>query len=77
MAERAGLPAYLESSPKAYPLYQKLGFEKLSESIVHKPDVTGGETDVEVPLMVKMPSCAHGVGFEEWAKKGYPQTYVA
>ena len=28
-ADREGLPAYLESSPKGYPVYKKLGFEPI------------------------------------------------
>jgi hypothetical protein len=71
IAEMAGLPVYLESSPTAFPLYQKLGFQKI-DSVVHRPEVTGEDSDIEVPIMVKMPSCAGNLTFTEWVAKGYP-----
>lgn len=49
-----------------------MGFETLKEKIVHKAEVLGTETDIEVPLMVKMPSAAKGMTFDEWREKGYP-----
>jgi hypothetical protein len=49
-----------------------MGFELLEEKIVHKAEVLGTETDIEVPLMVKMPSAAGGLSFAEWREKGYP-----
>jgi hypothetical protein len=74
VAEAAGLPVYLESSPEAYRMYQKLGFDRVG-SVIHKPEVTGEESDVEVPLLVKMPSLAGGVGFKDWAANGYRANY--
>ncbi|CCF38674.1 hypothetical protein CH063_09714 [Colletotrichum higginsianum] len=72
MAELAGLPVYLESSEEAFALYKRLGFEVLKEKIVHRAGLVGAEKDVEVPLMVKMPSAAKGLSFEEWRARGYP-----
>ncbi|KAF1812370.1 hypothetical protein P152DRAFT_33596 [Eremomyces bilateralis CBS 781.70] len=75
LAERSGVPLYFESSPSTLAFYQKLGFETLSEKIVHKKELLGTENDIEVPLMVKMPSAAGGMTFEEWRAKGYPKGY--
>ena len=75
LAEKLNLPVYLESTEVGVGLYKKLGFQELQEKIVHKPEVFGTEKDVVVPLMVKMPSAAKGITFEEWAAKGYPATY--
>jgi hypothetical protein len=72
MGEKVGLPVYFESSPSTVKLYEKMGFERLKESVVHKAEVLGTDTDIEVPLMVKMPSSAGGLTFEEWRAKGYP-----
>ncbi|KAJ3958566.1 hypothetical protein N0V92_004839 [Colletotrichum tropicale] len=72
MAELAGLPVYLESSPVGYPLYQRLGFETLDDKVVHRAALVGKEKDVEIPLMVKMPSNAKGMSFKEWRSQGYP-----
>ncbi|PNY24500.1 Acyl-CoA N-acyltransferase [Tolypocladium capitatum] len=72
MGDLIGLPVYCESSPTAVSLYKKLGFEILPEKIVHKAEVLGTETDIEVPLMVKMPSTAGGLTFDEWRRAGYP-----
>jgi predicted N-acetyltransferase YhbS len=74
VAEKAGVPVYLESSPGALPLYESLGFERLKETVVHRPEVTGEESDVEIPLMVKMPASAQGMSYAEWAASGYPST---
>jgi hypothetical protein len=62
---------YLESSPTTQGLYHKLGFEFLNEKIVHKAAVLGTDTDIEVPLMVRMPSFAK-LDFYEWREQGYP-----
>jgi hypothetical protein len=70
-ADRVGLPVYFESSPSTVKLYEKMGFETLRDKIVHKAEVLGTPTDVEVPLMVRMPKGA-GMTFEEWVAKGYP-----
>ncbi|KAK1969010.1 acyl-CoA N-acyltransferase [Colletotrichum sublineola] len=72
MAELAGLPVYLESSEEGFGLYKRLGFEVLKEKIVHRAGLVGAEKDVEVPLMVKMPSAAKGLSFEECRAQGYP-----
>lgn len=73
LGERAGLPVYFESSPSTVGLYKKLGFELLDEKIVHKAEVLGTENDIEVPLMIRMPSLAGGMSFSEWKSKGYPE----
>lgn len=73
LGERAGLPVYFESSPSTVGLYKKMGFELLDEKITHKAEVLGTEQDIEVPLMVKMPSLAGGMSFAEWKSKGYPE----
>ncbi|KAF9878552.1 acetyltransferase [Colletotrichum karsti] len=72
MAELAGLPVYLESSPVGYPLYNRLGFETLDEKVVHRAALVKKKKDVEIPLMVKMPSIAKGLTFKEWRAQGYP-----
>jgi hypothetical protein len=72
MGEATGLPVYFESSPSTVNLYKKAGFELLSEKIVHKAETLGTPSDIEVPLMVKMPSVAAGMTFEEWRRNGYP-----
>lgn len=71
-AERLGVPVYLESTPKGVGFYQKLGFEKLKEGVLHKREAIGSESDIEVPLMAKMPAAAR-MTFEEWAGNGLPQ----
>ncbi|KAK4073674.1 hypothetical protein Trihar35433_3148 [Trichoderma harzianum] len=73
LGERAGLPVYFESSPSTVGLYKKMGFELLDEKIIHKAEVLGTEEDIEVPLMIKMPSLAGGMSFAEWKSKGYPE----
>ncbi|KAH9896248.1 acyl-CoA N-acyltransferase [Xylariomycetidae sp. FL2044] len=76
VAEKMGLPVYLESTEPGYPLYQHMGFERLTHvSLIHKAEVAGTPEDVEVPLMVKMPSQAKGMSFKEWVDKGYPEKY--
>lgn len=76
VAEQLGLPIYLESSKGGVPLYEAVGFETLThETLVHKASTTGEKEDMEVPLMVKMPSQAKGISFKEWADKGYPESY--
>lgn len=72
LGEKTGLPVYFESSPTTAGLYTKLGFELLEDKIVHKAAVLGTEDDIEVPLMVKMPSNA-GMTFAEWRAAGYPE----
>jgi len=72
LGENGCLPVYFESSPSTVKLYQKMGFERLNESVIHKAEVLGTTSDIEVPLMVKMPSCAGGMTFDEWRTAGYP-----
>ncbi|CAJ2511963.1 Uu.00g075880.m01.CDS01 [Anthostomella pinea] len=73
IAEKLGLAIYLESTEAGLPLYSRMGFERLTYvHMIHKAEVAGTEEDVEVPLMVKMPSKAKGMAFEDWAKRGYP-----
>lgn len=71
ITEKMGLPFYLESSPTTVKLYEKMGFQRLKETVVHKAEILGTEKDAVVPLMVNMPSYA-GMTFEEWVEKGYP-----
>lgn len=72
MGEKTGLPIYCESSPTTYKLYQRFGFKILKEKLIHSKEVLGTEEDIEVPLMVRMPSAAGGLSFEEWRESGYP-----
>ncbi|KZZ98783.1 Acyl-CoA N-acyltransferase [Moelleriella libera RCEF 2490] len=72
LSDSTTLPIYVESSPSTVNFYKKLGFELLPETVVHKAEVLGIEDDVSVPLMVKMPSAARGLTFEEWRRTGYP-----
>lgn len=69
LADRAGLPLYIEASPSTVGMYEKAGFERLRETVVHKAEVMGTESDIEVPLMARMPSCAGGTTFKEWLQK--------
>lgn len=66
VAEGLNLPIYLESTAEGVPLYTKLGFQTLSESIVFKPEITKVDREVTAPLMVKMPTAAGSTPFEEW-----------
>ncbi|KAI0414030.1 acyl-CoA N-acyltransferase [Xylaria grammica] len=76
VAESLGLPIYLESTGPGNSLYQAMGFDKLTHAqIIHKAEVTGSLEDTEIPLMVRMPSKAKEMIFEEWAEKGYPDMY--
>ncbi|PKS12364.1 hypothetical protein jhhlp_001664 [Lomentospora prolificans] len=65
MAEAWQLPLYFEASPSSVGLYEKMGFQKLPDTIVHKKEVLGTAEDVQVPLMVIMPKSI-GMTFEEW-----------
>ncbi|KAJ5482141.1 hypothetical protein N7475_000953 [Penicillium sp. IBT 31633x] len=67
MAEQLNLPIYLESTVEGVPLYLKLGFQTLSEGIVFRPEITRANKEVKAPLMVKMPTAATDMTFEEWA----------
>lgn len=72
LADRAELPVYIESSPSTWQLYERVGFERINEKLVHSKDLLGTDEDIEVPLMVRMPSCANGLSFDEWRANGYP-----
>ncbi|KAL7623662.1 hypothetical protein AAE478_005214 [Parahypoxylon ruwenzoriense] len=75
VAEKLELPIYLEATESGLPLYSHRDFERLEHvKVIHKVEATGAG-EVEVPLMVKLPSKAKGIRFGEWAKKGYPETY--
>ena len=65
MADTTGLPVYLEATRSSMRLYEKLGFERLPQSVVHKAEVLGTEADVEVPLMVKQPRCRSKAAFQD------------
>ncbi|KAK0702501.1 hypothetical protein B0T21DRAFT_300046 [Apiosordaria backusii] len=71
------LPLYFEASPSSVGLYEKMGYERLKETIVHKAETLGTATDISVPLMVKMPKAAGGMSFYEWKEKGYPKFNAA
>jgi len=72
MGEKSQLPIYCEASPTTYKLYLKFGFKQVKEKLVHKKELLGTPTDIEVPLMVWMPSGAAGLSFDEWRESGYP-----
>jgi GNAT superfamily N-acetyltransferase len=55
IAEKLRVPIYLESTLAAVRLYEKIGFERIKESVVQKPEITGLDHDIEVPLFYKMP----------------------
>ncbi|KIV91026.1 hypothetical protein PV10_05616 [Exophiala mesophila] len=71
-ASSANLPIYFESSPSTAKLYERLGCQRIKETIVHSAEVLGTDHDIEVPLMVVMPKCAKGMTFDEWRERGYP-----
>ncbi|KAK5655206.1 hypothetical protein OQA88_6105 [Cercophora sp. LCS_1] len=73
LSEQTGLPLYFEASPTIVKMYEKFGCERLSEKIVHKAETLGLDEDIEVPLMVRMPSIAKGMTFAEWRERGYPK----
>jgi GNAT superfamily N-acetyltransferase len=61
IAEQADLPIYTEASQAAIGLYERIGFRRLKQSIIHKADVLwagdlkGDGKDHEVPLVVWVP----------------------
>jgi N-acetylglutamate synthase-like GNAT family acetyltransferase len=73
-SDSSGLPIYFESSPTTVKLYERVGFERLKEKIVHKAADLQLDHDIEVPLMVRMPKRAQekGITFEVWREQGYP-----
>lgn len=72
VAEQLNVPIYLESTVEGVPLYQKLGFQTLSEDILFKPEITRVDKEVRAPLMVKMPIATGNMTFEEWAADKSP-----
>jgi GNAT superfamily N-acetyltransferase len=77
-AESMQLPIYTEASVPGLPLYLRNGFERLTHvSLVHRAELIDKPDDVEIPLVVRMPSAAAaaGMGFQQWADKGYPETF--
>lgn len=58
IAEQANLPIYTEASHAAIGLYERLGFKRLKQSIIHQAsilwagDIKGDGKDYEVPLVV-------------------------
>lgn len=72
MGEQTGLPMYFEASPTVVKMYERFGCERLEEKVVHSAETLGLDDDIEVPLMVKMPSVANGMTFAEWRAKGFP-----
>ncbi|KIW10759.1 hypothetical protein PV08_10058 [Exophiala spinifera] len=72
LADRSDLPVYIEASPSTWTLYERVGFERINERLVHKKELLGTDEDIEVPLMVRMPAAANGMTFDEWRANGYP-----
>jgi hypothetical protein len=69
LAARMSVPVYLEATHEGMPLYEKMGFDRLSDGPVIKPEVSHWKSEVVVPLMVKMPTSG-GKRFNEWAMNG-------
>ncbi|KAI1916586.1 hypothetical protein LOZ65_005220 [Ophidiomyces ophidiicola] len=72
MCDQLRLPLYFEASPSTYKMYEKMGFETINETVMHKAELLGTKEDIQVPLMVRMPACAGGQTFMEWRANGYP-----
>ncbi|KAL2018069.1 hypothetical protein VTK56DRAFT_1301 [Thermocarpiscus australiensis] len=53
LCNRTGLPLYFEASPTSVGLYEKMGYERLKETIVLQAELLGTEEDVSVPLMIR------------------------
>ncbi|EGC48573.1 conserved hypothetical protein [Histoplasma capsulatum var. duboisii H88] len=63
LANQLALPIYTESSEVGFHLYEHMGFERLSHvRLIHKAEIIGKPEDVEIPLMVKMPTSLGGMG---------------
>ncbi|KAI6488344.1 hypothetical protein MCOR11_008472 [Pyricularia oryzae] len=76
MAEQLQVPVYTEASESGFGLYERMGFERVTHArLIHRAEVTGDPADVEVPLVVRMPSAAKGMSFKEWEEKGFPENY--
>lgn len=52
LGEQPGLPVYFEPSPSTVGLYQKMGSERLKESVIYKAKLLSTESDIEVPISV-------------------------
>lgn len=80
IADQLHLPIYLEATLMGVPLYEKLGFQLLKENFFvrnvgflrERGFLELGSDDLKIPIMVKMPSAAKGMTFEEWKEKGFP-----
>lgn len=55
LADKLNLPVYLESTPRAASLYGRHGFQTLNRRITHTAEDLGTDSDVEIPLMLRMP----------------------
>ena len=75
LSDMLRLPIYLEASPNTAALYEKFGYQRLKEKIVHDRSIFGTEEDIAVPLMVRFPTGCKWT-FEEWAEKGHPYTFT-
>jgi len=63
IAEKLRVPIYLESTLAAVRLYEKMGFDRVKESITQKPEITGLDHDIEVPLFYRMPKSNATIDF--------------
>jgi len=72
VADTSSLPIYIEASPSTWTLYERFGFERIGEKLVHSRERTQTDEDIEVPLMVRMPATANGKKFDDWRAEGYP-----
>ncbi|KAG9237422.1 acyl-CoA N-acyltransferase [Amylocarpus encephaloides] len=72
LGEQSGVPVYFESSPTTIGLYEKMGWHRLKETVVHKADVLGTEEDITVPLVIRFPSYAGNITYEDWKAQGFP-----
>lgn len=76
VADQLEIPIYTEASQTGFSLYENVGFERLTHvRLVHKAEVIGKEHDDEIPLVVRMPRAAGGIGFKEWADAGFPEDF--
>ncbi|KAI0007006.1 acyl-CoA N-acyltransferase [Xylariaceae sp. FL0662B] len=78
VADKLELPTYVECSDHDEVSFnERMGFEVITdERVIYRSKDTGMKEDIEVTLIVKMPSKAQGMSFREWADKGYPETYT-
>ncbi|KAF6833172.1 GNAT family [Colletotrichum plurivorum] len=76
VADQLQIPIYTEASQTGFSLYENVGFQRLTHvSLVHKAEVIGKEKDDEIPLVVRMPRAAGGIGFKQWADAGFPADF--